>query len=457
MGNSPGGPSMPGAPGALPFKPAGAGGAGERETLGLPPAQDRRDPGVLGAGPAGGREKRGSALGRHRKWLSAAGAEMRAARRGKERKDRAAAGRKVRLGQFSQALRRAILHGEGDLEELWPALSASSPATPGSAGGEGDGSENGEVSERLGPKPSASETAYEDLPSELPEEEAYALQREMAELIDAALVDKPAAAETAQGAGEGVKEGGDQDGEGTKGEEDVLAPRPSSSSSSKPAPRLSSSSSARPAWALTEDQAELREDQEETNLLDFALNLDFEEFMDDLDDKEREEASRIIEDMQESQRRMETAQAEAATAGESDSAWKSQFVTAVNAAAGRELLEKLKFGKLRTRDPDAQSVLSSVSTASRATEASHLKARLGTQKREDIEAAAEARKHEGTFVSAGAQDTEAAKAKFRQANEALGQAPRLRDVHSPASVREMIQQEHVKLQQLSPIQEEAVC
>ena len=82
---------------------------------------------------------------------------------------------------------------------------------------------------------------------------------------------------------------------------------------------------------------------------------------------------------------------EAGEGGGAGAAWKAQFVTAVNAAAGRDLLEKLKFGKARRADPDAQSSLSRASTASRATEASHLKARLGAEKREEVEAAVEAR------------------------------------------------------------------
>jgi len=57
-------------------------------------------------------------------------------------------------------------------------------------------------------------------------------------------------------------------------------------------------------------------------------------------------------------------------------------------------------------------------------------------------------------VSASAADNVAEKAKFRLASEALGQKPRLRDVHSPASVREMIQQEHAKLAVLSPIKKD---
>ena len=145
---------------------------------------------------------------------------------------------------------------------------------------------------------------------------------------------------------------------------------------------------------------------------------------------------------------------EAGEGGGAGAAWKAQFVTAVNAAAGRDLLEKLKFGKARRADPDAQSSLSRASTASRATEASHLKARLGAEKREEVEAAAEGRAKEGKFVLATATDNEAEKAKFRLASEALGQKPRLRDVHSPASVREMIQQENAKLAVLTPIKEE---
>ena len=142
-------------PGALPFKPSGA---GEREGLGLPPAQDRRDPGALGAGPGGARTgKRGSVLGRHRKWLAKAGNEMRAQRRGRERKERAAAGRRVRLGQFSAALRKAILHGEGDLEALWPALAAAEGGESTSGAGAGAGAPWGSA-----PPSSA---AYEDLPS----------------------------------------------------------------------------------------------------------------------------------------------------------------------------------------------------------------------------------------------------------------------------------------------------
>ena len=57
-------------------------------------------------------------------------------------------------------------------------------------------------------------------------------------------------------------------------------------------------------------------------------------------------------------------------------------------------------------------------------------------------------------MSASAADNVAEKAKFRLASKALGQKPRLRDVHSPASVREMIQQEHAKLAVLSPIKKD---
>ena len=247
-------------------------------------------------------------------------------------------------------------------------------------------------------------------------------------------------------------------GEGKPAEAPAPAELPSAVSPPAASSRPASTKGKRPAWALTEDEAEQREDQEEDNLLDFALGLDIDEFLTDLDDKEREEASRIISDLQENERRAAATEAESASeagqGGSAAAAWKAQFVTAVNAAAGRDLLEQLKLGKARRTDPDAQSAMSRASTTSRATEASHLKARLGAEKREEVEAAAEGRAKEGKFVSASAADNEAEKAKFRLASEALGQKPRLRDVHSPASVREMIQQEHAKLALLSPIKED---
>ena len=173
------------------------------------------------------------------------------------------------------------------------------------------------------------------------------------------------------------------------------APLPPPPRGSAPPSRPASTKGKRPAWELTEDEAEQREDQEEDNLLDFVLGLDIDEFLTDLDDKEREEASRIISDLQENERRAAAAEAEAASeAGEGGAAaaaaWNQHFVTAVNAVAGRDLLEQLKLGKARRTDPDAQSAMSRASTASRATEASDLKARLGADKREEVEAAARA-------------------------------------------------------------------
>ncbi|GAX74503.1 hypothetical protein CEUSTIGMA_g1952.t1 [Chlamydomonas eustigma] len=207
-------------------------------------------------------------------------------------------------------------------------------------------------------------------------------------------------------------------------------------SSVKSKKRGVSASSSKPAWALSEQQAQEMQLEEEMELLKFAENLDFEEFVGKLDDVELQNTLKALEDA-------ETKGQE----GGDDRAWQKSFVRALNQAAFRQV-QGSSVNKAEgdsTGDVDNHSEAGfSEGAASRVT--------ISTRARTEATAAKLAAASGASVTGGGniwdsssrvGDESDVAKSaaaanRLRAAEEFLMENPELKGVHSTASVRTML-------------------
>mmetsp|Transcript_34632 Transcript_34632/g.47997 ORF Transcript_34632/g.47997 Transcript_34632/m.47997 type:complete len:454 (+) Transcript_34632:226-1587(+) len=88
----------------------------------------------------------------------------------------------------------------------------------------------------------------------------------------------------------------------------------------------------KPAWALSEEQAEEIEVEEEEELLNFIDNLNYDTYIADCEDTDLKEAWRLMKEA-------EDEEARGVDLTTKDDSWKARFVQAMNNLAGRDALE----------------------------------------------------------------------------------------------------------------------
>ena len=184
----------------------------------------------------------------------------------------------------------------------------------------------------------------------------------------------------------------------------------------------------RPAWALSQDQAEALDDEEEKELLGFIGGLDFDHFVSKLDEVGLQEALKSLEEKESQQQ------------GGDEKAWRESFVTALNRAAYKQVSSS----KAQADEDGAESMagthISRISHTSRMrTEATMNKIQSAKGGASGEDAAAQGG-WDARSTAAGDERTDAAAQRgLRDAEEFLLQHPELKTVHSNASVRAMIQ------------------
>jgi len=102
------------------------------------------------------------------------------------------------------------------------------------------------------------------------------------------------------------------------------APPPSAAPAQPASASASKGGPSKPAWAMTEEEAEVVEDQEAEDLVDFAQSLDYDSYIDDL---EVRQALNVIRERIDTQKALDAA-AEAAADGAEN--WRDQFLSEWN-------------------------------------------------------------------------------------------------------------------------------
>ena len=159
-------------------------------------------------------------------------------------------------------------------------------------------------------------------------------------------------------------------------------------------------------------------------------------------------------------RRLVSQEAEGAGELPQGEEWKASFVRAMNHATNRALLEKLKQPKSGAKSVASGGGASHASQAlsQTGTAASLAKSQAGTAKRRELEALQEeGEAGQGWDGKLKEGTSEELKEGARAAASALALNPGLRAIHSPASVRHMLQAEQPATPPLLPIQEEAAA
>ena len=178
----------------------------------------------------------------------------------------------------------------------------------------------------------------------------------------------------------------------------------------------------RPAWALSEDQAEALDEEEEKELLGFADGLDLDDFLAKLEDVDLQEAFKSLQENESKQQ------------GGDEKAWKKSFVAALNRAAYKRVATGGK------AEDEAESMADS--HISKASHTSRMRTEATIQKIHEMKGEGEGDPREEGRVGAGGEwdaRTTAAQRGLRDAEEFLLSHPELKTVHSTASVRAMIQ------------------
>lgn len=96
----------------------------------------------------------------------------------------------------------------------------------------------------------------------------------------------------------------------------------------KPKPKAAAAP-AKPKWAMTEDEADIMDDAEAAELVDFAASLDYDAYIDDL---EVRQALNVIRERIDGQKALEAAAAAAEEAASTSGDWRSSFLKEWNGA-----------------------------------------------------------------------------------------------------------------------------
>lgn len=367
-----------------------------------------------------------------------------------------------KLSEFSEKLRHAILAGE-DVSKTWrPAamaatLRAQREGSPGATTSPVRASQNqlqdtaatvdvrkskedkdAGVPEPAAAKPSAAAAAPTDVKPKLAAPAAPAtaaaaavtaddaaekqLQKEMEDLVESALAgasladaQPPAAAAAAVATPVAAP--------AAAAAAAATTPRQAPKSASAAAP-----SSSKPAWALTADEAQAVEEDEEAELLAFVNDLDVDSFLSDLDD-----VTKIMAELEEQDK------AKGEVVAKESAAYKARLVRAMNDVALRKAQAA---GQARRAAADAMSIAgrsdAGESTISKGTFASQQRLDAAAARRAELAERAvepdwDASTRAGDDVGKGLKVAAA-----HQAEDFLRENPELKSVHSIASVRSML-------------------
>ncbi len=302
-----------------PFKSAVA----ETNELGLPPTGESRSKisSLVARNRRIRRYTQNNALTKHRRWLSRFERTAQVAKEADELDQLEAEERKRKFKNFTTALRKKILEGSSLDNMGWASLtrgkahlSAASTREPTPAlGDDGEAGEAGEA---------PAQAQQPKLTKTLKKKERKEVDLEMSQFLDEALQDA-LEREKAYAEEEEAENSKDQDAKRREASEAGVA-----GSAPKPGAKGPTKKSSRPAWALSETQAQAREDDEEEELMSFVDNLDYDSYMDDFDQAEENAIDAVVKKVGDEE------------SLEDEKKWKKSFVTAVNEAINDEIMEK---------------------------------------------------------------------------------------------------------------------
>ncbi|QDZ20609.1 hypothetical protein HOP50_04g31290 [Chloropicon primus] len=387
-----------------PFKSAVA----ETNELGLPPTGESRSKisSLVARNRRIRRYTQNNALTKHRRWLSRLGVTAKVAKAADELNQIEAEERKRKFKNFTTALRKKILEGSPLDNVGWASLTrgqelaATRESTPKLGDGEG-------ASEA----PTEKEADHKKLTKTLKKKERDEVDLEMSMFLDEAVQDalerekEYREQEAAEAAAEAEAEAAEKDEE--KKASDALRRENS---------KAAESSKNRPAWALSKEQAQAREEDEEDELMSFISGLDYDSYMDEYSKAEEDAIEGIVKKVDEESL-------------EDEKNWKKSFVTAVNEAINDELLEKNMEDK---DDDDVVSQMDGRSVGTGVTRTSRSRMSRLAKKEDD-----EDKWDSSTVV--GSNDKENVGKKMNLAAELLEEQPHLKQMHTAQSIKTILE------------------
>ena len=392
-----------------PFKSAVA----EIHELGLPPTGESRSKisSLVARNRRIRRYTQNNALTKHRRWLSRLERTTQVAKEADEMNQIAAEERRRKFKNFTTTLRRKILEGS-PLDNIgWASLTRGQ----GLAG-----------TREPTPSPSALAAAEEDskvaeqevgkvqdeppkLTKTLKKKEKEDVDRDMSMFLDEAVQD---CLEREREYKEEEENEARDAAEREKKEQELK------SNAARREQSKAVSSSKKPAWALSQEQAQAREEDEEDELMSFIDNLDYDSYIDDYSKAEEDALDDIVKKVDEESL-------------EDEEKWKKKFVTAVNDAVNEEILEKnleSKDGDL-VSEADTQSVRTGITKASRMSRMSRLSKKENSEDNWDS----------STVVGSNDRDKENNGRKMNLAAEGLEEQPYLKQMHTAQSIKTILE------------------
>lgn len=389
-----------------PFKSAVA----ETHELGLPPTGESRSKisSLVARNRRIRRYTQNNALTKHRRWLSRLGINVKVAKASDEMNQIEAEERKRKFKNFTTTLRKKILEGSpldnigwASLTRGQAGLALTRDPTPAPEADDvvedaPEVTEQKKLTQTISKKDKIevdmqmSAFLDEAVQDALEREKEYE-EQEKAEAAAAALAEKKVDVEDAA--------------------QDALRREESKQVGSSKSKKL-------PAWALSEKQAQAREEDEEDDLMSFVSNLDYDSYMDDFDKAEEDAIDDIVKKVDEE-------------SIEDEAKWKKSFVTAVNEAVNEELLERnMQDGEdddLKA-EADRQSVGTGVTRTSRRSRMSRMKG---------IAEDGEDKWDSSTVV--GSNDKENVGRKMDMAADVLEEQPHLKQMHTAQSIKTILE------------------
>lgn len=388
-------------------RPADVGGYQETGGAGKPFLSAGRVAEQLGLTPVGGkrtvkRDKKDTALSRHLRWLRKMQSAAREKRELEAAEAEAKATTKVRLAEESAAVREAVLERTAD-----PSASSASEAP-----------EPAPAAEKRPPPPPPTPPLPPPAPPAV-KDDGCAEDDDMFAFVDS-VVKEATGAKAATSAPEPREE-----------PEGGLEPAPAAEPEDAAVRRAAKKkgSKAAPAWALTEREAEERDELEVEDLVNFAAGLDFDAYMQDMD---AAEIARVIETMDDVERRSECAD-NGTMPSRPSSGWKRNFVRAMNHLTNVDLVGR--------GVDDGSEPPGAPSNYDGKTEASAARAAARKAKRASAASAADDENKWESSTALGDDPAERSKRleATAAAKEFLRENPELKAVHSVSSVKAMLE------------------